>query len=209
MGWLTAQQPSSLAPFLDALRAGLAEYGYQEGHTLLLEYRYANDVLERVPALADELVRLPVDLLVAQGAAVYEISGRPWPVPIVYVISADPVSSGFATSLARPLGNMTGVTLMATEFNAKRLELLREIMPTLRKVAILGNSEHPGAHLEQRVSEETGRRLGFDRRVRADPQPGRAESGPERDGDRPAPGDHRCSPMGFPSRIGSPSSISP
>jgi putative ABC transport system substrate-binding protein len=161
VGWLTAQQPSSLAPFLDALRAGLAEYGYQEGWTLLLEYRYANDGLERVPALADELVRLPVDLLVAQGAAVYEISGRPWPVPIVYVISADPVSSGFATSLARPLGNMTGVTLMAAEFNAKRLELLREIMPTLRKVAILGNSEHPGAHLEQRVSEETGRRLGL------------------------------------------------
>ena len=67
MGWLTAQQASSLTPFLDALRAGLADYGYQEGRNLTVDYRFADDVFERVPALADELVRLRVDLIVAQA----------------------------------------------------------------------------------------------------------------------------------------------
>ena len=161
VGWLTAQQASSLTPFLDALRAGLADYGYQEGRNLTVDYRFADDVFERVPALADELVRLRVDLIVAQGAAVFEISNRNLPVPIVYTMSADPVSAGFATSLARPRGNMTGLTLMAIEFNGKRLELLQEILPGLRRVAVIGNPEHPGAHLERAFSEETGTRLGL------------------------------------------------
>ncbi len=160
IGWLTAQQASSLTSFLDAFRAGLAHYGYEEGRNLVTEYRYGDGASERVPRLADELVRVPVDLIVAQGAAVFEISKLNLPVPIVYVISADPVTAGFAKSLARPLGNMTGVTLMAVEFNGKRLELLREILPKLRRVAIVGNPEHPGAHLERAFSEETGRRLG-------------------------------------------------
>jgi len=161
VGWLTAQQASSLTPFLDALRAGLADYGYQEGRNLTIDYRFADDVFERVPRLADELVRIPVDLLVAQGAALFEISNRNIPVPIVYAISADPVSAGFATTLARPRGNMTGLSLMAVELNGKRLELLQEILPGLRRVAVVGNPEHPGAHLERAFSEETGRRLGL------------------------------------------------
>jgi putative tryptophan/tyrosine transport system substrate-binding protein len=161
VGFLTAQQASSLTPSLEAFRAGLSEYGYQEGRNILIEYRYADDVLERVTPLADELVRLPVDLIVAQGTAVFEIASRNLPVPIVYTISADPVSSGFATSLSRPRGNMTGLTLMAVEFNGKRLELLQEIVPRLRRVAIIGNPEHQGAHLERAFSEETARRLGL------------------------------------------------
>jgi putative ABC transport system substrate-binding protein len=161
LGWLTAQQASSLTPFLDALRAGLADYGYQEGRNLTIDYRFADDVFERVAALADELVRLRVDLIVAQGAAVFEISNRNLPVPIVYTMSADPVSAGFATSLAQPRGNMTGLTLMAIELNGKRLELLQAILPGLRRVAVIGNPEHPGAHLERAFSEETGKRLGL------------------------------------------------
>ena len=106
IGWVTAQRAASLAPYVDAFRAGLAALGYVEGRNLVIEYRYADDVIERVPELAAELARLPVDLLVAQGAAAFEIHGLT--VPIVYGISADPVSSGFADSLARPRGNMTG-----------------------------------------------------------------------------------------------------
>ena len=161
IGWLTAQQASGVAPFLDALRVGLADHGYEEGRNLVIEYRYGDNVFERIPSLADELVRLRVDLIVAQGAAVFEIRKLNLPVPIVYSISADPISAGFADNLARPRGNMTGVTLMAIEFNGKRLELLREILPKLRRVAVVGNPEHPGAHLERAFSEETGRRLGL------------------------------------------------
>jgi len=161
IGFLTAQRASGVTPFVDALRLGLADYGYEEGRNLVIEYRYGDDVFERIPGLADELVRLRVDLIVAQGAAVFEIRKLNLPVPIVYSISADPVSAGFADSLARPRGTMTGVTLMAVEFNGKRLELLREILPKVRRVAVVGNPEHPGAHLERALSDETGRLLGL------------------------------------------------
>jgi putative ABC transport system substrate-binding protein len=161
VGWLTAQQPSSLTPYVDAMRTALADLGYVEGRNLVIEFRYGDDVIERVPELAAELVRLPVDLIVAQGAVAFEIRGLGLPVPIVYSMSADPVSAGSADSLARPRGNMTGVTLMAVEFNGKRLELLQEIVPELRRVTIVGNPEHPGSHLERAFSEETARRLGL------------------------------------------------
>jgi putative ABC transport system substrate-binding protein len=161
IGWLTAQQESSLTPFLAAMRTGFADLGYIEGRNLAIEYRYGNDVVERVPELAAELVELPVDIIVAQGAAVSEISKLGLPVPIVYVFSADPVSAGLADSLARPRGNMTGLTFMAAELNGKRLEILRDIIPDLRRVAIVANSEHEGVHLERANSEEVGRRLGL------------------------------------------------
>jgi putative ABC transport system substrate-binding protein len=161
VGWLTAQQASSLTPFLDALRVGLADYGYEEGRNLAVEYRYGDDAIERVPDLAAELVRVPVEVLLVQGAAVSVISKLGLTVPVVYVFSGDPVSAGFADSLARPRANMTGVTFMAAEFNGKRLELLREIIPELRRVAIVANPQHPGEHLERAYSENAGRQLGL------------------------------------------------
>ena len=161
IGWLTAQQASSLAPYVDAFRGSLADLGLIEGRNLVIVFRYGDDMIERVPDLAAELARLPVDLIVAQGAAVSVISKLGLTVPIVYVFSGDPVSAGFAESLSRPLGNMTGLTFMAADLNGKRLELLREIIPELRRVAIVANSEHPGEHLERAYSEETGRRLGL------------------------------------------------
>ena len=161
IGWLTAQRASSLAPYVDAFRAGLADFGHVEGRNLVIEFRYGDDAMERVPKLAAELVRLPVDLIVAQGAAVFVISKLGLKVPVVYVYSGDPVSAGFADSLARARGNMTGLTFMAVELNGKRLELLKEIIPELRRVAIVANPEHPGEQLERIVSEEAGRRLGL------------------------------------------------
>jgi putative ABC transport system substrate-binding protein len=161
IGWVTAQQAASLVPYIDAMRSALAELGYVEGRNLAIEFRYGDDVIERVPDLAAELVRLPVDLIVAQGAAAFEIRNLGLPLPIVFSMSADPVVAGFTDSLARPRGNMTGVTLMAVEFSGKRLELLQEIVPDLRRVGILGNPEHPGAHLERAFSDETARRLGM------------------------------------------------
>ena len=161
IGWLTAQGAPSLAPYVRVFRAALADLGYVEGRNLVIDFRYGEDAIDRVPALVAELVRLPVDLIVAQGAAVFEISRLGLPMPIVYVYSGDPVAAGFAESLARPRANMTGLTFMAVEFNGKRLELLREIVPGLRRVAILANPEHPGEPRELGNSEEIGRQLGL------------------------------------------------
>jgi putative ABC transport system substrate-binding protein len=161
IGWLTTQQASALAPYLDALRSGLAEFGYEEGRNLVVEYRYGDDVIERVPELATGLVKLPVALIVAQGSAVSVLNRLGLRTPVVYVYSGDPVSAGFAESLAKPLGNMTGLTMMAVNMNGKRLEVLREIIPELRRVAVVGNPAHPGEHHERLFSDETGRRLGL------------------------------------------------
>jgi len=149
IGWVTAQQASSLTPYVEAFRSGLADLGYIEGRNLALVLRYGDDRLERVPELAAELVRIPVDLIVAQGAANFSINKLDLPVPVIYAFSGDPVLAGFADSLARPHANMTGLTFMAPELTAKRLELLREIMPELRRVAILAYPEHPGEHIER------------------------------------------------------------
>src|SRR3954447_4159947 len=94
IGWLTAQRAPSLAPYIDALRSGLAELGYEEGRNLLIEYRYGDDNIEHVPELAAGLVRLPVALMVVQGAAVAVVQKLNLPAAVVYVTSGDPVSAG-------------------------------------------------------------------------------------------------------------------
>ena len=161
IGWVTAQREASLTPFLAALRAAFVDLGYDEGRNLAIEYRFGDDEIERVPALAAELVRLPVQIILAQGAAVPAIAKLGLPIPVVYVYSGDPVSAGFADSLARPRGNMTGLTFMAAEFNGKRLEILRDIIPGLRRVAIVANPAHPGEHLERAYTQDYGRQLGL------------------------------------------------
>jgi len=162
IGWLTAQRPPSLVPYVQAFRASLAELGFVEGRNLTMDFRYGDDDAGKVRGLADELVRLPVDLIVAQGVAVSEIRSMPLPVPVVYAFSGDPVAAGFADSLARPRGNMTGITFMAVELNGKRLELLRETIPSLRRIALLANPEHPGESRERADSEATAARVGLD-----------------------------------------------
>ena len=161
LGWLTAQREASLTPNLNVMRASLAEFGYVEGKNLTIEFRFGDDAIDRVPALAAELEQIPVDLIVAQGLAVPIISKLKLKTSVVYVFSGDPVSAGIAETLARPGGNMTGLTFMAAEFNGKRLELLREFIPQFRRVAILANPEHPGEEIERRDAEEAGLRLGL------------------------------------------------
>ncbi len=161
IGWLTAQTPASLVPYIAAFRAGLPSVGLVEGRNIEIDFRYGDDQPTRVPDLAAELVAAQVSLIVAQGAAVPILARLKLPVPIVYAVSSDPVSAGFAESLARPKGNMTGVTFMAAELNGKRLELLKDMIPDLKRVALIGTPEHPGAHLEHAYAAKVAERLGL------------------------------------------------
>jgi ABC-type uncharacterized transport system substrate-binding protein len=164
IGWVTAQRPPSLVPFVKAFRDALAELGFVEGKNLTIEFRYGDDDIGKVRGLADELARLPVDLIVVQGEAALELKSMNLPTPIVYAYSADPVIAGLAQSLARPNANMTGLTYMAVELNGKRLELLREITPGVRRVALLANPAYPGQGNERSSSESTAGRIGLDAR---------------------------------------------
>src|SRR5262249_43913851 len=112
------------------------------------------------PQLMAELIRFPVDVIVAQGAAVSVISTLRPSIPVVYVFSGDPVSAGFATSLAEPKGNMTGLSFMAPDFNGKRLEMLHEIIPELRRFVAVANPEHPGKHWKRSYSKKPAKPLG-------------------------------------------------
>jgi putative tryptophan/tyrosine transport system substrate-binding protein len=146
-----------LEPFLQGLRAR----GYVEGQTLAIEWRYAEGRAERFAELAAEMVRLPVDLIVAVSTpAALAAKQATATIPVVMVYVADPVGTGLVVSLARPGGNLTGVSDMATELSAKRLELLKEAVPTLSRVAVLWNAADPGMVLRFRELEIAARALG-------------------------------------------------
>jgi putative ABC transport system substrate-binding protein len=161
IGLLSAQRAASMEPFMPALRAGLAEAALFEGRNLIIEARFGDDDLERVPELMAELVRLPVAVLLVQGAAVPPVVRARPPVPVVFVLSGDPVAAGLAPSLARPPAGVTGLTLMAAELNSKRLELLRDLRPSLRRVAVIANPDHPGEALERTQTFAMADRLGM------------------------------------------------
>jgi ABC-type uncharacterized transport system substrate-binding protein len=152
VGWLSSVAMPD--PGLDLLRQGMRELGYVEGSSYVIVARYAAGDAARVPALVDELSNERLDVLVARGpTALYTMSIRSR-VPVVFAFSGDPVAAGFADSLAKPGRNMTGLTFMAMELSAKRVEVLKELVP------LLSNPEHPGELGEYRVTDEAARRLG-------------------------------------------------
>ena len=128
----------------EAFEQGLRDLGYVEGKHLVLEYRFAAGQFERLPALAAELVRLPVDVLVAPGPGALAAKHATATIPIVFPVFADPVGEGLVASLARPGGNVTGLSIMGTDLAAKRLELLTAVVPGLRRLALLWNPDRPG-----------------------------------------------------------------
>lgn len=143
IGWLGAARTS--APRMEAFRQGLHELGYAEGKNIAIEYRFAEGKLDRLPALASELVRLNVDVIVAGSPQVTRAAKRATStIPIIMAFDDDPVGSGFVTSLARPGGNVTGLSTLFPEMSAKQLELLKEIVPALSHVTVLGNATQPG-----------------------------------------------------------------
>jgi len=145
IGYLEAVSPSISAVRTEAFRQGLRELGYVEGKNIVTEYRYAEGKRDRLPALAAELVRLKVDVIVTAGASATRAAKKATStIPIVMAQDSDPVGKGIVASLARPGGNITGLSTLAPEISGKQLELLKEIVPKLSRVAVLGTSTRPG-----------------------------------------------------------------
>ena len=162
IGFISGVDQAAAADFTRALREGLASRGYVEPGTLKIEPLFADYRLDRIPELVEELGRRRVDLIVTHAAATHGVVKYQPTVPVVYEFSADPVSLGIAKDLAHPLYNATGITLMMAEMNGKRLELLHEIMPQMRRVAVLANPLHPGMQFEWADFEAKAKQLGIE-----------------------------------------------
>jgi putative tryptophan/tyrosine transport system substrate-binding protein len=145
IGYLSSTSPSAGSSRIEAFRQGLRELGYVEGKNIIIEWRFAEGKLDRLPALAAELVRFNVEIIVSASPPVTHAAKEATvTIPIVMAHDPDPVGNGFVASLARPGGNITGLASFAPELSGKRLELLKEIIPRLSRVAVLGYSAEPG-----------------------------------------------------------------
>jgi putative tryptophan/tyrosine transport system substrate-binding protein len=161
IGFLGMVSASSHAPRVEALRAGLRELGYVEGKNLVIEFRWAEGHYDRLPALADELVRLNLDVILTHTLpGAIAVAKATTTIPIVITAAGDIVTAGLVSSLSRPGGNVTGQTFFNPELAAKRIELLKETIPALIKVAVLLNANNPaGAPILLNVMEPTAKAL--------------------------------------------------
>jgi putative ABC transport system substrate-binding protein len=161
IGYLSGSFASTSPDRREAFRQGLRELGYIEGKSILVEYRYADGKFDRLPALAAELVRLKVDIIVTAGPQATrpakEVSST---IPIIMAQDPDPVGNGFVASLARPGGNITGLATFAPELSGKQLELLNETVPKLSRVAVFGTSINPGNAQNLREGELAAKAFG-------------------------------------------------
>jgi putative tryptophan/tyrosine transport system substrate-binding protein len=162
IGWLGGRSPSGPAGAGESFRHALSALGYIEGKTMTIEYRYAEDKLDRLPALADELVRLNVDLIIAPTTVEVSAAMRATKtIPIIFYNVPDPVSSGLVDSLARPGRNVTGFSTINALLSGKRLELLKETIPKLTRVGVLWDPQNPASSAQWKDSQQPGRELGL------------------------------------------------
>ena len=161
VGFLGPGSYASGDPRVEALWQGFRELGYVEGRNLTLELRWAEGNAKRLPALAAELAKLRVDAIVTQGTQATDAARRAvTTVPIVFAVAGDPVGSGLVTSLARPGGNVTGLSDIAPEIAGKRLELLREALPGINRIGVLWNAANPSAEPQMKHTAAVARSLG-------------------------------------------------
>ncbi len=160
IGFLVDGSPSSHSTRIEAFRQGLFQLGYVEGKNIAIEYRYAEGRFDRVPVLAGELVRLKVDVILTSGPSATAAKQATGTIPIVFVAVPDPVGGGLVDSLARPGGNITGLTNINVELAGKRLELLKETFPRVSRVAVIRDPNSSTAALSWRELEVAAKVLG-------------------------------------------------
>ena len=162
IGFLHGASPSYLGQFVDALRKGLGESGFVEGQNLAIEYRWAEGHYERLPALAAELVERQVAVILAMGGTdpARAAKAATSTIPIVFVSAADPVKTGLVASLNRPGANVTGVSLIASALDEKKMGLLHELVPKISVIAGLVNPNYPGARTQADDIQDAARHLG-------------------------------------------------
>jgi ABC-type uncharacterized transport system substrate-binding protein len=162
IGFLGAGTPSTHSWWLAAFSQRLRELGWIEGRTVVLETRWAEGHSARFAEIIAEFVRMKVDVIVTPGAALLAAKQAASTIPIVFPVAADPVGSGLVASLAQPGGNVTGLSLQQADAAGKRLEILREILPDLRRLAIMANVGSPGAAIDAAETETAARRFSLE-----------------------------------------------
>jgi len=161
IGFLSPQSAADFGPYVEAFRQGLRELGDVEGQNIAIEFRYADARADRLPDLVTELIRSNVDIILAvNNPAIAAAQRATTTIPIVMVIPTDAVGSGFVASLARPGGNITGLSIQFAELGGKRLQLLREAIPNVSRVAVLWDPSEPGRREEVGVIEVASRTSG-------------------------------------------------
>ncbi len=162
IGYLGASSQAAWSTWTAAFVQRMLELGWIEGRTVAIEYRWAEGRSERYAEIAAEFVRLKVDVIVTVGSAVVAAKQVTSVIPIVFAVAVDPLATGLVASLARPGGNVTGLSIQSTELAGKRLELFRELLPGLRRLAIIANVGYPAAVLEMGEAQAAIRKLGLD-----------------------------------------------
>jgi putative ABC transport system substrate-binding protein len=165
VGWVILGSPADgvadIFSYYDSFRAGLRDLGYVEGKNIILVPRSADGIPERLPGLIDQVLSEDVSMIVSPGPAIRVVLEKVKSIPVIFAFSGDPVAAGFVETLAHGKENLTGVSYMAVELNGKRLDLMREILPTVSRVTLLTNPIHPGERLEVTESQRVAAALGI------------------------------------------------
>jgi len=162
IGFLGSATPSSWGPWITAFVQRLRELGWTEGRNIAIEVRWGEGRSERFAEIAAEFVRLKVDIIVTGGSAALAVKQATSVIPVVFAVAVDPVGSGLVSSLARPGSNVTGLSMVSADVIGKRLELLREVVPGLRRLAVMANASYSATVLEMNEVQHAARMLGLE-----------------------------------------------
>jgi putative ABC transport system substrate-binding protein len=162
VAWLSVVSEKGSAPFLDTFLQGMAAYGYVPGRNLVIDARYGNESREALDRLAIEAAALKPAVFVTQGPALHAARKAHGDIPVVFGFSGDPVELGVVQSFGRPGGRFTGVTFLAYELSGKRVELIREVLPGLKRIGVVSNPHHPGDQKEFEATRQAAAKLGLE-----------------------------------------------